>query len=134
MSAIFKNFLTAISVFVILLIVFSFKTSDRTIVVSKDGKGDFKTIQEAVNSVENDTKNKTKITKKSIKHSAKKTFITTKKMIIMCVGWDKKCTKPTKVLGKQKLDTRSIYHTIKPKTVKVAHCEEFVLKQKEIEA
>ncbi|KQT16134.1 pectin esterase [Chryseobacterium sp. Leaf404] len=61
MSAIFKNFLTVISAFVILLIVFSFKTSDRTIVVSKDGKGDFKTIQEAVNSVENNTENRTKI-------------------------------------------------------------------------
>ncbi|MBD8084224.1 pectinesterase family protein [Chryseobacterium caseinilyticum] len=61
MSKTFKNFLTAISAFVILLSVFSFKTSDRTIIVSKDGKGDFKSIQEAVNSVENNTKNKTKI-------------------------------------------------------------------------
>ena len=61
MSAIFKNFITAISAFVILLLIFSFKTSDKTIVVSKDGKGDFKTIQDAINSVENNSERKTKI-------------------------------------------------------------------------
>nr|WP_314496925.1 pectinesterase family protein [uncultured Chryseobacterium sp.] len=61
MSTILKNFLTAISAFVILLSVFSFQTSDRTIVVSKDGKGDFMTIQDAINSVENNTEKQTNI-------------------------------------------------------------------------
>ncbi|WP_262151390.1 pectinesterase family protein [Chryseobacterium foetidum] len=61
MSSTFKNFLTVISPLVILLNIFSFKTSDRTIVVSKDGKADFKTIQEAINSVENNSERKTKI-------------------------------------------------------------------------
>lgn len=61
MLSTFKNFLTVISALVILLNIFSFKTSDRTIVVSKDGKADFKTIQEAINSVENNSERKTKI-------------------------------------------------------------------------
>ena len=61
MSAIFKSFFTVFSVFVILLSIFSFKTTDETIVVSKVRKGDFTTIQEAINSVKNNTQKQTKI-------------------------------------------------------------------------
>ena len=56
-----KYFLKTFSALLILLSFLSFKTSDKTIVVSKDGKGDFKTIQDAINSVENDSSTQTKI-------------------------------------------------------------------------
>lgn len=56
-----KYFLKTFSALVILLSILSFKTSDKTIVVSKDGKGDFKTIQDAINSVENNSSTQTKI-------------------------------------------------------------------------
>jgi len=39
----------------------SFKTADRLIVVSKDGKGDFTTVQQAVDAVENESSQRTKI-------------------------------------------------------------------------
>lgn len=56
-----KYFLKTFSALVILLSFLSFKTSDKTIVVSKDGKGDFKTIQDAINSVETNSSTQTKI-------------------------------------------------------------------------
>ena len=46
-------------------------------------------------------KEQDKITKKSTKPLAKKTFITTKKKIIMCVLWVRKCTKPMKAQKQQ---------------------------------
>lgn len=53
---------TLSSVFLItLLSLLSFKTNDRTIVVSKDGKGDFMTVQQAIDAVENRSSAKTKI-------------------------------------------------------------------------
>lgn len=62
MSAIkYRNFLKSFSAFILLLSFLSFKASDRTIVVSKDGKGDFKTLQDAINAVENNTSKRTKI-------------------------------------------------------------------------
>jgi len=39
----------------------SFKTNDKTIVVSKDGKGNFTTIQQAIDAVENGSSTRTKI-------------------------------------------------------------------------
>ncbi|WP_312077005.1 pectinesterase family protein [Chryseobacterium sp.] len=56
-----KNFLKILSALIIFFITLSFKTSDKIIVVSKDGKGDFKTLQDAINSVENNTSKQTKI-------------------------------------------------------------------------
>lgn len=48
-------------VFAVIFNFLSFKTYDRLIVVSKDGKGNFATIQEAVDAVENDSSQRTKI-------------------------------------------------------------------------
>lgn len=57
----FKH-LTLFSIFLIAIFHFlSFKTGDRLIVVSKDGKGNFATVQEAVNAVENGSSRRTKI-------------------------------------------------------------------------
>ncbi|SDH61589.1 pectinesterase [Chryseobacterium taeanense] len=58
-------FLKYLSLFSTILIAtfhfLSFKTGDRLIVVSKDGKGNFFTVQEAVNAVENASSRRTKI-------------------------------------------------------------------------
>lgn len=43
------------------LSLFSFKTSDKTIVVSKDGTGNFTTVQQAIDAVENNVFTRTKI-------------------------------------------------------------------------
>ena len=79
-------------------------------------------------------KEETKNTKKNAKHSAKKTFITTKKTIILCVQWDKKCTKPTKAQKQHMPDTQSIYRTIRLVIAKDVCFWAFVLTQKEIVA
>ncbi len=58
----FLRNLTSFSIFLILLLSFlSFKTDDKTIVVSKDGKGSFTTVQQAINAVENGSSTRTKI-------------------------------------------------------------------------
>lgn len=60
-STFIKN-LTSLSIFSILLLsLLSFKTADKTIVVSKDGKGNFTTVQQAIDAVENGSSTRTKI-------------------------------------------------------------------------
>jgi len=46
---------------IVLLSLLSFKTSDKLIVVSKDGKGNFITVQQAIDAVENSSSTRTKI-------------------------------------------------------------------------
>lgn len=60
-SAFLKN-LTSLSIFsIILLSLLSFKTADKMIVVSKDGKGNFTTVQQAIDAIENGSSTRTKI-------------------------------------------------------------------------
>lgn len=60
-STFLKNF-KVFSVFSIVLIsLLSFKTNDKLIVVSKDGKGNFTTVQQAIDAVENSSSTRTKI-------------------------------------------------------------------------
>jgi len=60
-STFFKN-LTSFSIFsIVLLHLLSFKTNDKLIVVSKDGKGNFTTVQQAIDAVENGSSTRTKI-------------------------------------------------------------------------
>ena len=78
-----KNF-SLFSVFsVLILSLLSFRTDDKTIVVSKDGKGDFKTIQEAINSAENGTSTRTKILIKAAVYKEKIIIPDTKGAILM---------------------------------------------------
>ncbi|PQA97824.1 pectin esterase [Chryseobacterium shigense] len=64
-SALLKDF-KVLTVFSIVLIgLLSFKTSDKTIVVSKDGKGHFTTVQQAIDAVGNGSASTTKIIIKS---------------------------------------------------------------------
>src|SRR5690606_6890834 len=77
-------------------------------------------------------KEQDKIIKRNTNPLVKKIFITTKKMIIMCVRWDKKCTKLMRVKKLLKPDIYNIYRITKPKTAKVVHCEVSVLKVKQI--
>ncbi|MET3538733.1 pectinesterase family protein [Chryseobacterium limigenitum] len=60
-STFHKNFILFSVFSVLILSLLSFKTNDKTIVVSKDGKGNFTTIQQAVDAVENRTSTRTKI-------------------------------------------------------------------------
>lgn len=60
-STFHKNFILFSVFSVLILSLLSFKTNDKTIVVSKDGKGNFTTIQQAVDAVENGTSTRTKI-------------------------------------------------------------------------
>src|SRR5690606_42053217 len=78
------------------------------------------------------TKTKIKTNKRNTNPLVTKIFITTKKMIIMCVRWDKKCTKLMRVKKLLKPDIYNIYRITKPKTAKVVHCEVSVLKVKQI--
>ncbi|MFP3598411.1 pectinesterase family protein [Chryseobacterium sp. SIMBA_029] len=61
----------------------SFKTKDTTIVVSKDGKGNFMTIQQAVDAVENGTAARTRIIIKTGVYNEKITVSETKGAILM---------------------------------------------------
>lgn len=60
-SALFKNLTHFSIVSFVLLSLLSFKTDDRTIVVSKDGTGNFRTVQQAIDAVGNPTSGTTKI-------------------------------------------------------------------------
>jgi len=80
---IYKN-LTFISVFSILLLsLLSFKAADKTIVVSKDGKGNFTSIQQAVDAAENRSLTRTKIIIKSGVYKEKIIIPETKGAIIV---------------------------------------------------
>ena len=56
-----KNLNSFFAFLIVLLSFLSFKANDKTIVVSKDGKGNFSTIQQAVNAAENGSSVRTKI-------------------------------------------------------------------------
>ena len=76
--------LTFISVFSILLLsLLSFRAADKTIVVSKDGKGNFTTIQQAVDAAENGSLTRTKIIIKSGVYKEKIIIPETKGAIIL---------------------------------------------------
>lgn len=57
----FKNFNLFSIVLMAIFSFLSFKTSDRTIIVSKDGKGDFTTVQQAIDAIENHSSARTNI-------------------------------------------------------------------------
>jgi len=78
-----KNFIL-FSVFSVLMVsLLSFKTDDKTIVVSKDGKGNFTTIQQAIDAVENGTSTRTKILIKAGVYKEKIIIPDTKGAILM---------------------------------------------------
>ena len=82
-SSFLRN-LTLFSIFLILLLSFlSFKTDDKTIVVSKDGKGNFTTVQQAINAVENGSSTRTKILVKAGIYKEKITVPETKGAIVL---------------------------------------------------
>ncbi|PJJ62577.1 pectinesterase family protein [Chryseobacterium geocarposphaerae] len=82
-SSFLRN-LTAFSIFLILLLSFlSFKTEDKTIVVSKDGKGNFTTVQQAIDAVENGFSTRTKIVIKAGIYKEKITIPETKGAIVL---------------------------------------------------
>lgn len=60
-SAFLTNLVSVSILSIILSGLLSFKTTDRTIVVSKDGKGNFTTVQQAIDAVENGSSTRTKI-------------------------------------------------------------------------
>lgn len=60
-SPFFKNLKVFLMILTAIFNFLSFKTADRLIVVSKDGKGNFTTIQKAVDAIENNSSRRTKI-------------------------------------------------------------------------
>lgn len=61
-ASVFLTYATVFSILpIVLLSLLSFKTGDRTIVVSKDGTGNFTTVQQAIDAVENNVSIKTRI-------------------------------------------------------------------------
>jgi len=78
-----KNF-NFISIFPILLLsLLSFKAADKTIVVSKDGKGSFTTVQQAIDAVKNNSSARTRILIKSGVYKEKITIPETKGPIVL---------------------------------------------------
>ncbi|WPO89393.1 pectinesterase family protein [Chryseobacterium indologenes] len=75
------NFISILSI--LLLSLLSFKTADKTIVVSKDGKGSFTTIQQAIDAIENDSSIRTKILIKPGVYKEKITIPETKGPIVL---------------------------------------------------
>ncbi|MGH1517599.1 pectinesterase family protein [Chryseobacterium sp. JK1] len=57
----FKNFNLFSIVLIAILSLLSFKTNDTILIVSKDGKGNFTTIQQAIDAIENHSSTRTKI-------------------------------------------------------------------------
>jgi len=82
-STFHKNFILFSVFSVLILSLLSFKTNDKTIVVSKDGKGNFTTIQQAVDAVENGISTRTKILIKAGVYKEKITVPDTKGAILM---------------------------------------------------
>lgn len=60
-SGFIKNFKVFSAFWIVLISLLSFKTNEKLIVVSKDGKGNFTTVQQAINAVENSSSARTKI-------------------------------------------------------------------------
>jgi len=82
-STFIKNF-KIFSVFsMVLLNLLSFKTNDKIIVVSKDGNGNFTTVQQAIDAVENGSSTRTKILIKAGVYKEKITVPETKGAILI---------------------------------------------------
>ncbi|MDP9959327.1 pectinesterase family protein [Chryseobacterium lathyri] len=60
-STFIKNFKIFSILSMIFLNLLSFKTNDKIIIVSKDGKGNFTTVQQAIDAIENNSETRTKI-------------------------------------------------------------------------
>ncbi|MEY8761417.1 pectinesterase family protein [Chryseobacterium tongliaoense] len=82
-SILLKNTKLFSILLVALFSLLSFKAGDRIIVVSKDGKGDFTTIQQAIDAVENSFSTRTKIIIKAGVYKEKITIPETKGPIMM---------------------------------------------------
>lgn len=82
-----SNFIKSFKIFsifsIVLLSLLSFKTTDRLITVSKDGKGNFTTVQQAIDAVENGSSARTKILIKAGTYKEKITIPETKGAILM---------------------------------------------------
>lgn len=83
-AASFLRNLTSFSILpIVLLSLLSFKAIDKTIVVSKDGKGNFTTVQQAIDAVENGSSSRTKILIKAGIYKEKITVPETKGSILL---------------------------------------------------
>jgi pectinesterase len=82
-STFIKNFKTLSIFSIVLLSLLSFKTNDKIIVVSKDGKGNFTTVQQAIDAVENSSSTRTKILIKAGVYKEKITIPETKGPILL---------------------------------------------------
>jgi hypothetical protein len=86
-----------------LLSFLSFKANDRTIVVSKDGKGNFTTIQQAINAAENGSSVRTKIVIKEGIYKEKSSFRKQKALFCLKVKILKKPSSPTMILHQKRI-------------------------------
>lgn len=82
-SLFFKNTALFSVVLMALFSLLSFKIKDKTIVVSKDGKGDFTTVQQAINAIENNSLARTKVFIKNGIYREKITIPETKGAILL---------------------------------------------------
>lgn len=82
-SIFLKNFKTFSIFSIVLGSLLSFKTNDKIIVVSKDGKGSFTTVQQAIDAVENGSATRTKILIKAGVYKEKITVPETKGSILI---------------------------------------------------
>ncbi|MCQ9641017.1 pectinesterase family protein [Chryseobacterium sp. WG14] len=82
-STFIKNFKTFSIFSIVLLSLLSFKTKDKIIVVSKDGNGNFTTVQQAIDAVENGSSTRTKILIKAGVYKEKITVPETKGTILI---------------------------------------------------
>ncbi|CAH0296428.1 pectinesterase family protein [Chryseobacterium sp. Bi04] len=82
-STFIKNFKTFSIFSIVLLSLLSFKTKDKIIVVSKDGKGSYTTVQQAIDAIENGFGTRTKILIKAGVYKEKITVPETKGTILI---------------------------------------------------
>ena len=82
-SMFFKNTALLSVILIALFSLLSFRIKDKTIVVSKDGKGDFTTVQQAINAIENNSSTRTKVFIKAGIYKEKITIPETKGPILL---------------------------------------------------
>ncbi|KMQ68601.1 pectin esterase [Chryseobacterium sp. FH2] len=82
-SLFYKNFKLFSILTIVLLSLLSFKANNKTIIVSKDGKGNFTTVQQAIDAIENGSSSKTKILIKAGIYKEKITVPETKGAIML---------------------------------------------------
>lgn len=83
-ASVFLKYTTVFSIFpIVLLSLLSFKTGDKTIVVSKDGTGNFTTVQQAIDAVESNVSTKTRILIKTGTYKEKVTVPAEKGPIVL---------------------------------------------------